>query len=163
AGFIGAHVVHSLRDAGEDVVVFDDLSNGVPERIPSDVTVVRGSLHDRDGLVSAFAEFGITGVVHLAAKKMPDESVQQPLLYYRENIGGLTTLLEAMTEAGIDALVYSSSAAAYGDQTEQVLTEDLTCHPVSPYGETKLAGEWLLADVARVTGLRYVALRYFNA
>ncbi|SDS51414.1 UDP-glucose 4-epimerase GalE [Actinopolymorpha singaporensis] len=165
AGFIGAHVVHALHAAGEQIVVLDDLSTGVPARIADldDVPLVRGSVQATSLVAKLLREYEISGVVHVAAKKQPGESVDNPLLYYRENVGGLESLLRAMTDVGVDALVFSSSASTYGDQETDVLTEDATCRPVSPYGETKLVGEWMIADVARSTGLRYVCLRYFNA
>lgn len=164
AGFIGAHVVHALHAAGEQVVVLDDLSTGREARIADleGVQFVKGSVNT--SLVAMLlSDYEIGGVVHLAAKKQPGESVEKPLLYYRENIGSLVSLLRGMEKAGVDALVYSSSASVYGDQDVDVLTEDLTPRPASPYGETKLVGEWLIADVARSSGLRYVNLRYFNA
>lgn len=161
AGFIGAHVTHAMLAAGERVVVLDDLSTGVASRIEG-VPCVEGSVHDTEFVTGVLREHGITGVVHLAAKKQPGESVDKPLLYYRENVGGLASLLEAVVAAGVEAFVFSSSASVYGNPSQEIVTEDLHCVPESPYGETKLAGEWLIADTARVTGLRYVNLRYFN-
>jgi UDP-glucose 4-epimerase len=165
AGFIGAHVVHALHAAGEQVVVLDDLSTGVSARLDGldEVPVVRGTVHASSLVAKLLREYEIAGVVHVAAKKQPAESVEKPLLYYRENLGGLECVLRAMTEVGVDALVYSSSAAVYGNQDVDMLTEDTPCRPENPYGETKLAGEWLVAATARVTGLRYANLRYFNA
>jgi UDP-glucose 4-epimerase len=101
-------------------------------------------------------------VVHIAAKKQVGESVERPLYYYRENVTGLQTLLEAMTAAGVDRLVFSSSAAVYGMPDADLVTEDTPCVPMSPYGETKLIGEWLIAAAARAHGLKAAALRYFN-
>jgi UDP-glucose 4-epimerase len=165
AGFIGAHVVHALHAAGEQIVVLDDLSTGVPERIAGleDVPLVKGSVQATSLVAQLLRDYEISGVVHIAAKKQPGESVENPLFYYRENIGGLESLLRAMSDVGVDSLVFSSSASTYGNQDTDVLTEDAICRPESPYGETKLVAEWLIADVARVSGLRYVNLRYFNA
>lgn len=164
AGFIGAHVVHALAAADVQVVVLDDLSTGLEARLDGleDVQFIRGSI-STSLVARLLTDYEIEGVVHLAAKKQPGESVDRPLLYYRENIGALVYLLQGMEQAGVGRLVYSSSASTYGDQEVEVLTEDLPCRPASPYGETKLAGEWLIADVARSTGLDYAALRYFNA
>src|SRR5918999_5877836 len=112
AGFIGAHVVHAMLAAGERVVVLDDLSTGIVSRIAG-VTFVEGSVHDSSLVASTLRTHEVSGVVHLAAKKQPGESVEKPLLYYRENVGGLTTLLETVTAAGIDRFVFSSSASVY--------------------------------------------------
>jgi UDP-glucose 4-epimerase len=165
AGYIGAHVVHALHAAGERVVAFDDLSTGVPERLAGleNVPLVTGAVQDTSLVAKVLREYEVEGVVHIAAKKQPAESVEKPLLYYRENVGGLESLLRAMHETGVDCLVFSSSAATYGNQDTDVLTEDALCRPESPYGETKLVGEWMIAGVARATGLRYISLRYFNA
>ncbi|MEU1116736.1 MULTISPECIES: UDP-glucose 4-epimerase GalE [unclassified Streptomyces] len=163
AGYIGAHVARAMAGAGEDVVVLDDISSGVPQRLPADVPLVKGSSLDGELLRRVFAEYGVRGVVHLAARKQVGESVEQPLRYYRENVGGLTTLLEAVAEAGIKRFVFSSSAAVYGDPPDaELVPEDAPCLPVSPYGETKLAGEWLVRAAGRAHGIGTVCLRYFN-
>ncbi|WP_338697146.1 UDP-glucose 4-epimerase GalE [Streptomyces sp. Q6] len=162
AGYIGAHVVHALRAAGEEAVVYDDLSTGVAARVPSDVELVVGSTLDRALLDRTFAARPFTGVIHLAAKKQVGESVEQPLRYYRENVEGLRVLLEAVTAAGTHSFVFSSSAAVYGMPDVDLVTEDTPCVPMSPYGETKLAGEWLVRATGRATGLRTASLRYFN-
>ncbi|WP_372345085.1 UDP-glucose 4-epimerase GalE [Streptomyces sp. KL116D] len=167
AGYIGAHVVHALRAAGERAVVYDDLSTGVRDRVPSGVELVVGSTLDRALLDRTLAAHPVTGIIHLAAKKQVGESVEQPLRYYRENVEGLRVLLEAVTAAGVRAFVFSSSAAVYGMPDEATLdgglvTEDTPCLPMSPYGETKLAGEWLVRATGRATGLATASLRYFN-
>ncbi|MET7361677.1 UDP-glucose 4-epimerase GalE [Streptomyces sp. NPDC005562] len=163
AGYIGAHVARVMAGAGEDVVVLDDISSGVPQRLPADLPLVKGSSLDGELLRRVFAEYGVRGVVHLAARKQVGESVEQPLRYYRENVGGLTTLLEAVAEAGIKRFVFSSSAAVYGDPPDaELVPEDAPCVPVSPYGETKLAGEWLVRAAGRAHGIGTVCLRYFN-
>ena len=162
AGYIGSHVVDAMRTAGESVVVYDDFSSGYRERVPDDVPVVAGSVLDGDLLTTTFREHGVRGVVHLAAKKQVAESVGRPLYYYRENVEGLRVLLEAVTEVGLDFFVFSSSAAVYGAPDVDLVTEDTLCDPVNPYGQTKLIGERMLADVATATGLRHVDLRYFN-
>ncbi|MGW9596376.1 UDP-glucose 4-epimerase GalE [Streptomyces chartreusis] len=162
AGYIGAHVARAMTGAGERVLVLDDLSAGYPARLPEDVPLVEGSSLDGDLLKRVFAEHSVTGVVHLAARKQVAESVAQPTRYYRENVGGLTTLLEAVAEAGIKRFLFSSSAAVYGNPDADLITEDTECAPVNPYGETKLAGEWLVRAAGRAHGISTVCLRYFN-
>ncbi|MGW9402095.1 UDP-glucose 4-epimerase GalE [Streptomyces sp. NPDC055642] len=162
AGYIGAHVVRAMTGAGERVVALDDLSAGVPERLPADVPLVRGSSLDGELLKRALAEHEVTGVLHLAARKQVAESVAQPARYYRENVGGLATLLEAVAEAGVRRFVFSSSAAVYGDPQVDLITEETPCAPVNPYGETKLAGEWLVRAAGRAHGMSTMCLRYFN-
>ncbi|WP_318203248.1 UDP-glucose 4-epimerase GalE [Streptomyces sp. SCL15-4] len=162
AGYIGAHVVRAMTAAGERAVVYDDLSTGIAERVPAEVPLVRGSVLDADLLAETLARHEITGVVHLAAKKQVGESVDRPLHYYRQNVEGLRVLLEAVTRAGIDAFVFSSSAAVYGMPDVDLVTEETPCRPLSPYGETKLAGEWLVRATSRATGLATASLRYFN-
>ncbi|MGW3171277.1 UDP-glucose 4-epimerase GalE [Streptomyces sp. NPDC001153] len=162
AGYIGAHVARAMTGAGEKVVALDDLSAAVPARLPSDVPLVEGSTLDGDRLKRVFQEYGVTGVVHLAARKQVAESVAQPTRYYRENVGGLATLLDAVAGAGIRRLVFSSSAAVYGNPDVDLITEDTPCAPVNPYGETKLAGEWLVRAAGKAHGISTVCLRYFN-
>jgi len=166
AGYIGAHVVRAMTEAGERAVVYDDLSTGIAGRVPAEVPLVVGSTLDGTLLRRTLAEHTVTGVVHLAAKKQVGESVEQPLRYYRENVEGLRVLLEAVTEAGVASFVFSSSAAVYGmpdaARDGDLVTEETPCAPMSPYGETKLAGEWLVRATARATGLSTASLRYFN-
>ncbi|MGD9485678.1 UDP-glucose 4-epimerase GalE [Streptomyces sp. TRM70308] len=162
AGYIGAHVVRAMVRAGERVVVLDDLSTGLRQRLPSDVPLVEASVLDRAALDRVIAEHGVTGVVHLAAKKRVGESVEVPLRYYHENVHGLQVLLEAVVAGGVGAFVFSSSASVYGMPDGETVTEDTPCAPMSPYGETKLAGEWLVRATARAHGLRTTCLRYFN-
>ncbi|MFI7498706.1 UDP-glucose 4-epimerase GalE [Streptomyces sp. NPDC049687] len=162
AGYIGAHVARAMTGAGERVVVLDDLSAGFPSRLPADVPLVRGSSLDAVLLKQVLAEQAVTGVVHLAAHKQVAESVAQPTRYYRENVGGLATLLEAVGEAGVRRFVFSSSAAVYGNPDVDLITEDTPCAPVNPYGETKLAGEWLVRAAGQAHGIATTCLRYFN-
>jgi UDP-glucose 4-epimerase len=161
AGYIGAHVVAAMREGGEPLVVLDDLSSGRPERIPGAELVV-GSVSDRDLVERVLREHDVHGVVHIAAKKQVEESVRQPLHYYRENVAGLLTLLEAVSAAGVRSFLFSSSAAVYGAPDLDLVTEGTACRPVNPYGETKLVGERMVEAVAAATGLRYANLRYFN-
>lgn len=162
AGFIGAHVVRAMAGSGREAVVYDDLSTGDRGRLPAGVPLVEGSVLDRGLLERTLAERGVTGVVHIAGKKQVGESVERPLYYYRENVTGLGTLLEAMAAAGVERLVFSSSAAVYGMPDVDLVTEDTGCAPMSPYGESKLAGEWMVNAAARAHGLRAASLRYFN-
>ncbi|MBD9730324.1 UDP-glucose 4-epimerase GalE [Streptomyces sp. H28] len=162
AGYIGAHVARAMADAGEDVVALDDLSAGVPARLPAGIPLVEGSALDGALVRKVLAEHGVTGVVHLAARKQVAESVARPTRYYRENVGGLATLLEAVADAGVGRFVFSSSAAVYGDPGVDLIKEDAPCAPVNPYGETKLAGEWLVRAAGRAHGMATVCLRYFN-
>jgi len=162
AGFIGSHVVRALLAEGARVVVLDDLSTGDKSRVPDGVPLELASVRDRAALERVFAEHGITGVVHIAAKKQVGESVGRPLWYFEQNVDGLRVLLEAMVAAGVARLVFSSSAAVYGSPDVPEITEDTPCAPQSPYGETKLVGEWLIRDTAAAHGLSYANLRYFN-
>ncbi|MET8948412.1 UDP-glucose 4-epimerase GalE [Streptomyces sp. NPDC004542] len=162
AGYIGAHVVRVMTGTGERVVVLDDLSAGVPARLPTGVPLVEGCVTDRGLLERVLAEHAVTGVVHLAARKQVAESVARPAHYYRENLGGLATLLEAVAAAGVDRFLFSSSAAVYGNPDVDLITEDTPCVPVNPYGETKLAGEWLVRAAGRAHAITTVCLRYFN-
>ncbi|MET8446935.1 UDP-glucose 4-epimerase GalE [Streptomyces sp. NPDC005209] len=162
AGYIGAHVVRAMTEAGEQAVVYDDLSSGLGDRVPDGVPLVMGSTLDGELLARTLAEHAVTGVVHLAAKKQVGESMDRPLLYYRENVEGLRVLLAAVTAAGVPSFVFSSSAAVYGMPDVELVTEETPCAPMSPYGETKLAGEWLVRATGRATGLATASLRYFN-
>jgi UDP-glucose 4-epimerase len=162
AGYIGAHVVRAMVEGGQSVVVYDDLSTGSADRVPAGVPLVVGSVLDAAALEGAIRDHAVTGVVHIAAKKQVGESVERPLHYYRENVTGLQTLLEVMAATGVDRLVFSSSAAVYGMPDVDLVTEETPCVPMSPYGETKLVGEWLINAAARAGGLRAASLRYFN-
>ncbi|MET8697543.1 UDP-glucose 4-epimerase GalE [Kitasatospora sp. NPDC004723] len=162
AGYIGGHVVQQLLDAGERVAVLDDLSTGDRTRLPEGVALVEGSTLDRSALDAAIREHQVEGVLHFAAKKQVGESVEQPFLYYRENMIGLQTVLEAAAEGGVKRFLFSSSAAVYGMPDVDLVTESTPCAPMSPYGETKLAGEWLVAAAGKAYGMSTVALRYFN-
>jgi UDP-glucose 4-epimerase len=160
AGYIGAHVVRAMTQDGQEVVVLDDLSTGAADRIDPSARFVQGSVLDRSALAEAMR--GVTGVVHIAAKKQVGESVAEPLHYYRENVDGLLTLLEACRDNGVDRFVFSSSAATYGMPDVDLVTEQTREAPLSPYGETKLVGEWLLRDCGIAFGLNVMSMRYFN-
>ncbi|MDX2970994.1 UDP-glucose 4-epimerase GalE [Kribbella solani] len=160
AGYIGAHVVRAFRDSGIDVVVIDDLSSGKAEFVPDGVPFVRANL--LDGAAVRQALDGVTGVVHLAGFKYAGVSVERPLHTYTQNVTAMVSLLEAMGEKGVRNIVFSSSAGVYGTPTEEVVTESTRPAPESPYGESKLIGEWLLRDQAAASELHHTALRYFN-
>jgi UDP-glucose 4-epimerase len=162
AGYIGAHVVRAFKGAGIGVVALDDLSSGHRSFVPDDVPFVEATILDRDAVLGALREHRVVGVVHLAAFKYAGVSVQRPLHTYEQNVTGTATLLSAMEEAGVGTIVFSSSAATYGTPETEIVTEASPTRPESPYGESKLVGEWLLADQAKATGLRHTSLRYFN-
>ncbi|MEV0124148.1 UDP-glucose 4-epimerase GalE [Streptomyces sp. NPDC050703] len=172
AGYIGAHVVRAMTEAGERTVVYDDLSTGIAGRVPEGVPLVVGSVLDGDTLRRALADHAVTGVVHLAGKKRVAESVERPLHYYHENVEGLRALLDAACasrparsstpSSGVRNFVFSSSASVYGMPDVDLVTEETPCLPMSPYGETKLAGEWLVRAAGRAHGLTTASLRYFN-
>jgi UDP-glucose 4-epimerase len=165
AGYIGAHVVRALQASGRSVTVLDDLSSGHREFVPDSARFVQGSVTDAQAVDAALRDGGggvVDGVVHLAGYKYAGESVKLPLHTYRQNVTGMVVLLERVSALGVPAMVFSSSAACYGTPDVDLVTEDTATAPQSPYGESKLIGEWLLRDVARVDGLRHTSLRYFN-
>ncbi len=162
AGYIGAHIVQALQEIGRDVVVVDDLTSGVAEHIPADVPLVRANVLETDVLEATMREHNVVGVVHLAAKKAVGESVERPLYYYEQNVTAMCHLLEAMERVDVKRLMFSSSAATYGDVLVDTVTEETPEHPTSPYGETKLIGEWLMKAQSAAVGMSYVSLRYFN-
>ncbi len=162
AGYIGGHVVRALRAAGYPVVVLDDLSTGRPERLPGDVSLVVGSVTDRSAVAGVLCRYPVDGVVHLAARKSVAESVARPDWYHRENVGGVVALLDAMAQAGVSRLLFSSSAAVYGIPATARVDESCRTEPINPYGLTKLLGEQLIGAAGNGYGLSWVALRYFN-
>jgi UDP-glucose 4-epimerase len=162
AGYIGSHVARALVEAGERVVVLDDLSTGLAERVAPGVPLVVADVADAAAVRRTMREHDVRGVIHLAAKKSVPDSCAEPLGYYRENLVGLLTLLEAMRAEGVVQLVFSSSAAVYGTPDTDTVDELSPTRPQSPYGRTKLAGEWMVQDACAAYGLRAVSLRYFN-
>ncbi|WP_448629524.1 UDP-glucose 4-epimerase GalE [Cellulomonas soli] len=164
AGYIGAHVVELARGAGLDVLVVDDFSTGDVRRLAG-TAWLRMDLADPScvpQLTDTMRAHRVSAVIHLAARKKVDESLARPLWYFQQNVSGVAHVLAAMEQAGVDRLVFSSSAAVYGEPLEPVVEEGSPTRPVNAYGETKLVGEWLLRDAAQAWGLRAVALRYFN-
>lgn len=162
AGYIGSHVVRALLDADIPVVVIDDLSTGFEHFVPSGVPLVAGNLLDTVLVERTLREHRVTGVVHIAGFKYAGVSVQKPLHTYEQNVSAMVSLLEAMQAVGVDRMVFSSSAATFGTPDVELVTEQTPTRPESPYGESKLIGEWLLRDVGRAAGLRHTSLRYFN-
>jgi UDP-glucose 4-epimerase len=162
AGYIGAHATRALLDSGRDVVVLDDLSTGRASKVPEGVALERVDIRDAAAVATVLRRHAVTGVVHLAAKKAVGESVERPHYYYRQNVEGAMALTEAMVEVGVRRLVYSSSASVYGPTDTALITEDSATLPISPYGQTKLVGEWIGADLAVAERFAVVALRYFN-
>jgi len=130
--------------------------------VPPDVPFVQASVSDPEAVRAALREHRVTAVLHLAAQKAVAESVAKPLLYWDENVGGMRSLLQSCLDEGVDRVLFSSSAAVFGNPPVDFVTEETPVAPMSPYGETKLVGEWMLRDVAAATGLRWAALRYFN-
>ncbi|WP_168916286.1 UDP-glucose 4-epimerase GalE [Microcella flavibacter] len=162
AGYIGAHVVRALLDEGLQPVVIDDLSSGHRRFVPEGVPLVTASVLDGGAVEAALRDHGVTGVIHLAGFKYAGVSVERPLHTYQQNVTGMATLLAAMADTGVEQMVFSSSAAVFGAVDVDLVTEDVPKNPTSPYGESKLIGEWLLRDQAVATGLRHTSLRYFN-
>jgi UDP-glucose 4-epimerase len=163
AGYIGAHIVRAFQQLDLPVVVLDDLSTGVRENVPDDVPFVEASIQDREAVREAVRDHRVTGLLHLAAKKAVGESVVKPLLYWDENVAGMVTLLQTCADEGVGRVLFSSSAAVYGTPPVEFVTEQTPTAPMSPYGETKLAGEWVLRGLAVANpSLRWAALRYFN-
>lgn len=162
AGYIGSHVVRALLAADMQAIVVDDLSHGLARRVPEGVPLIVARIQDRASMVESIREHQVTGVIHLAALKAAGESVNLPLQYYTENVGGMIDLLTVMREEGVPNLVYSSSAAVYGTPAHNPVSEDASLIPDNPYGETKVVGEWLARDAGVAWGLSWVALRYFN-
>jgi UDP-glucose 4-epimerase len=160
AGYIGAHVVRAFLADGIDVVVIDDLSSGKAGFVPEGVPFVQANL--LDGAAVRGALEGVSGVVHLAGFKYAGVSVDRPLHTYMQNVTAMVSLLEAMAEKEIRNIVFSSSAGVYGTPKDEVVTEQTPPDPQSPYGESKLVGEWLLRDQAAATELHHTSLRYFN-
>jgi UDP-glucose 4-epimerase len=162
AGYIGAHVLRSLQASGRDVVVLDDLSTGLARKVPVGVPLVQASVGDTAAVTATLRDHNVTGVVHLAAKKAVGESVERPEYYYRENVDGMLSLLEAMAGAGTRCFVYSSSAAVYGTPSAEFVDEGAALAPESPYGQTKVIGEWMTRNAAVNRDLSWISLRYFN-
>ena len=163
AGYIGAHILRALHDQGHDAVVLDDLSTGLRRKVSEGVPFVEASILDTDSVTRALTDHRVDGVIHLAAKKSVGESVEQPHMYFEQNVQGTMALLDAIKAADVHHMVLSSSAAVYGSPDVDAVTEDTPTMPINPYGQTKLAQEWLVRDLSESGyDLSWVALRYFN-
>ncbi len=161
AGYVGSIVASQLVEAGHETVVLDDLSKGHEGAVPEGARLVVGSLLD-ERFVRETLTRGFDGVLHFAALSLVAESVEQPERYYRNNVGGALNLLEAMGEAGVGRLVFSSTAAVYGEPEEVPIPETAPARPTNPYGTSKLAVDRLIGHVAEARGLAATSLRYFN-
>ena len=162
AGYIGAHMVRQLANAGCGVVILDNLSTGNRKLVQAG-EFIQGNLGDSDLLDRLFAEYAFDAVMHFAAFSQVGESMHQPLLYYRNNLAETVALLDAMVRHDVKRFIFSSTAAVYGEPVAIPIAEDHPCVPTNPYGNTKLAVERMLADCDAAYGLKYTALRYFNA
>jgi UDP-glucose 4-epimerase len=162
AGYIGSHMALALVDAGEDVVVLDNLSTGFKEAVHPKAKLVVGDVADEKLVTKLIQEHKIDAVIHFAAKLIVPESIADPLGYYLNNTVKTRALLSAVVGAGVKHFVFSSTAAVYGMPKENPVTEDTPPSPMSPYGTSKLISEWMLRDVAAAHDLKYVVLRYFN-
>ena len=162
AGYIGSHMVHELVDAGEPVVVLDNLSTGFRFLIPASVPFVAGSTGDRAIVGDTIARYGITSIIHFAASIVVPESVIDPLGYYNNNTMNTCALLDVAIKAGVRQFIFSSTAAVYGETSEAPVREDAPTTPISPYGTSKLMSEIMLHDAGKAHELRFIILRYFN-
>lgn len=164
AGYIGSHVVNVLKkEQGFTPIVYDNFSTGHPEAVSDDVQLVEGDIRDVQFLKHIMAQFEIDAVIHFAASSLVGESMSDPAKYYVNNVEGSLHLLQAMKEAGVDYIVFSSTAAVYGEPEKTPICEDFPTQPTNVYGRTKLVIEGMLKDYAMAYDMRYVALRYFNA
>ena len=163
AGYIGSHTVYELIDAGREVVVADNLQTGFRAAVHPKARFYQLDIRDRGALDTLFQAENIEGVIHFAASSQVGESMSNPLKYYDNNLYGTMVLLKSMVEHGVDKIVFSSTAATYGEPERVPILETDRAQPTNCYGETKLSMEHMMSWVSKAHGLRYVALRYFNA
>lgn len=163
AGYIGSHVGEELQKSGFTPIVYDNLSTGHAAAVPEDVQLVEGDIHDVTFTRHIMEQFNIDAVMHFAASSLVGESMENPAKYYFNNVEGSLHLLEAMRGAGVDRMVFSSTAAVYGEPEQVPINENSRLNPTNVYGRTKLMIEKMLADYDMAYEMRYVALRYFNA
>jgi UDP-glucose-4-epimerase GalE len=163
AGYIGSHAVRALTDAGHAVAVLDDLSAGHEQSLPSNVPLVKAAIHDRGAVHRLLVDHRADAVMHFAAWLKVGESVAKPIEYYKNNVTGTLAVLEAMRDAGVTRFIFSSTCAVYGEPSSVPIVETLEKQPINAYGESKLTIERALPHLERAFGLKWVALRYFNA
>lgn len=163
AGYIGSHTVYELIDNGEDVVIIDNLLTGHEEAVHPKARFYKGDIRDKEFLDSVFIKEKIDAVIHFAASSLVGESMEKPLKYYDNNLCGTKILLDSMVEHGIDKIVFSSTAAVYGEPERIPILETDKTEPTNTYGKTKLSMEKMFKWIGKAHGLRYVSLRYFNA
>jgi UDP-glucose 4-epimerase len=162
AGYIGSHMVLELVDAGEDVVVLDNLSTGFRWAVPPSVPLIIGDCGDQEQVRALMRKHEVDAIIHFAGSIVVPDSVADPLGYYLNNTVRSRALIEAAVASGVKHFIFSSTAAVYGTPSTDMVVEDAPTAPISPYGSSKLMTEIMLADAARAHDLRYVALRYFN-
>jgi UDP-glucose 4-epimerase len=162
AGYIGSHMVHALNDAGEAVVVLDNLSTGFRFLLPGSVPMIVGHTGDQELATKIIADHRVDSIIHFAASIVVPDSIADPLGYYRNNTMNTALLLQAAAKAGVKHFIFSSTAAVYGNPDTVPIPETAPTRPISPYGMSKLMSEIILHDTARAHGLKFVVLRYFN-
>jgi UDP-glucose 4-epimerase len=162
AGFVGSHMTYALIDRGEDVVVLDNLSTGIRGLVSEKASFVQGQVSDSDLVRRIFADFKVDAVAHFAGSTVVPESLADPLRYYANNTVASRALAEVCVETGVRNFIFSSTAAIYGSDSGQIVSEDAAKSPISPYGRSKLMTEWMLEDASRAYDFRFAALRYFN-
>ena len=162
AGYIGSHNVRSLLARGEEVVVIDNFLTGHRDSLPGGVSLYEGDIRQGELLDRIFSEHRVDAVLHFAASSLVGESMEQPLKYFHNNVHGMQSLLESMVRNRVDKIVFSSSAAVYGEQENVPISEDASLSPTNPYGESKLIMERMMHWVGKAHGIRFVSLRYFN-
>lgn len=162
AGYIGSIQTKLLLDQGYDVVVYDNLNTGHREMVDARATFIKGDVRDIELVTKTLIEYDIDIVIHFAALSLVGESVEQPLKYYDNNVNGFEKLLTALQKAKVDKIIFSSTAAVYGNHEKMPITEDFLKKPLNPYGETKLVMERMIEWTAQTSEINYVILRYFN-
>ena len=162
AGYVGGHMALGLIDAGETVVVLDNLSTGFAWAVPEGAKLVVGDMGDAGLVARLIKEHSVDAIAHFAAKIVVPESVRDPLGYYLNNVSNARSLIEAAVNGGVKTFIFSSTAAVYGETGAEPVSEETTLAPISPYGRSKLMVEWMLEDASKAYDFRYVALRYFN-